>query len=70
MTDEEKQMLRELHDFWMKPSRPGKPSRADKVDQIFTAVEAGKIGARFVLWACGFIAAVGAAWAAIKGFRQ
>ena len=48
----------------------GKTSRAEQIDEVLTAVRAGKLGTRIVLWICGLIAAVGAAYAAIKGRGQ
>ena len=67
MTEDERTQLRELHDFLLKPTGPGKPSRAEQIDDALAGFRAGKLTARFTLWLAGFIVAVLAAWNAVKG---
>ena len=57
----------EIHTFLMKPTGPGRPSRAREIDEALTAIRAGRLIARLSLWTVGFVAAVGAAWVSIKG---
>jgi len=68
MTEQESKMVREMHDFWHKPDVLGKPTRAAQVDEILTAMRAGKMGARIIVWICGAIITVGGAVAASKGW--
>lgn len=68
MTEEESQMVREMHDFWHKPDVPGKPTRAAQVDEVLTAMRAGKMGARVVVWISGAIITVGGAIAIARGW--
>lgn len=70
MTEEENRMVRELHDYFMVPEIEGKPSRAKQIDDVLMAARAGKMGARAVLWLCGFIISISATWSAIKGWHQ
>lgn len=67
MTDDEKQKLNDLHDFFMKPPVAGKPSRAQQIDDALNAIRSGKFTVRALLWACGAVVAVLAAWNAIRG---
>lgn len=66
MTEDEKAKLDDLHRYFMVEPLPGKKSRAQEIDDLLTAARAGKLTARAVLWVMGFIAAFGAAWAAIR----
>ncbi|WP_157057477.1 hypothetical protein [Loktanella sp. 3ANDIMAR09] len=62
MTEDERTKLDELHDFFLKPRAPGKPSRASQIDDLLEAVRAGKLTGRVILWVAGaIIALVGAA---------
>lgn len=70
MTEEEHRMVKRTHDFWFEPPIEGKPNRAQQVDEVLSAVRAGKIGTRIVLWLCGLIAAVAAAYTTLKGRGQ
>lgn len=70
MTPEQQKQLTEIHHFLLAPRGPNQPSRAEEIDEALNAVKAGKFGARAVLWSAGFIAAMGAAWTAIKGGFQ
>ena len=77
MTDEESRKISDLHDeitkideihtFLMKPMGPDRPSRAKEIDEALTAIRAGRLIARLSLWTLGFVAAIGAAWVAVKG---
>lgn len=62
MTDEERKMLSDLHSFLMKPTGPGKPSRAEQLDDALGSIRAGKLVARFALWISGAIIAITAAY--------
>lgn len=68
MTDEESKMVREMHDFWHKPDVAGKPTRAAQIDEVLTAMRAGKMSARIIVWICGAIITVASAAAALKGW--
>lgn len=70
MTDDEKKKLDELHAFFMRPRAPGRPSRAQDLDDVLMAVRTGKMGVRALLWFCGAIAAIAAAWVQLKGFLK
>lgn len=68
MTDDETQALRELHDFFMKPSIKGKKSRAEMIDELLTASTSAKFAVRAFLYLCSFIIAVSTAYAAVRGW--
>ena len=67
MTADEKAKLDDLHGFFMRPRAPGRPSRAQEIDEVLSAVAAGRIGIRLGLWLAGTIVAVSAAWTAVRG---
>lgn len=67
MTPDQERKLDEVHDFLLKPTGPGKPSRAEQLDDALAGVRAGKITARFILWISGFMVAIVAAWNSLKG---
>lgn len=69
MDDKEREQLQQLHDFFMKPPVPGKPTRAQRIDDVLTAVTSGKMTMRVILWAAGALVAVGAAWSQLKGWK-
>ncbi len=60
MTDQQK--IDDLHRFWMAPQGPGRPSRAQEIDQILAGVRAGKFSVRAILWLVGAGLSVGAAF--------
>lgn len=66
----ELQELREFRDFWSKPAAPGVKSRMEQAEDMFRAMDAGKMTARFVLWAAGAIVAVAMAWQAMKAGKS
>ena len=68
MTEDQGEKLEALHRFFIEPRAPGKPSRAEELDDALAALRAGKFGARSLLWLCGAIAALSAAWATMKGW--
>jgi len=70
MTEEEHNLIREVHEFWFKPPIEGKPNRAAQIDEVLGAVRAGKIGTRLLLWAAGIIAAFGVIWSNTNGSGQ
>ena len=70
MTEEQSKQIQELHDFFMKPQGPGRPTRAKMIDDLLAAVRAGKIGGRAVLWLCGAVIAISGAYASAKGWFQ
>lgn len=73
MTEEEHEMIRKLAErqermnrFLFHPPIEGKATRAEQIDEVLSAVRAGKIGTRVVLWLCGLVAAVAGAYAALR----
>jgi len=68
MTEEEHSMIKEVHEFLFKAPMAGKPNRAVQLDEIMTAVRAGKLGTRVLLWLSGMVVAVGAMWGQTKGW--
>ncbi len=65
--DEHKEMVRRVHDWLFEPPIEGQTTRAEQLDRVMAGIRAGRIGARVLLWIAGFVAAIGAAWAQIKG---
>lgn len=61
--------LEEKSDFWHRASVTGGKTRADQVEELLSAVLAGKLVSRALLWTFGLIIAMGAAWSAWKGFH-
>lgn len=57
MTDDEHAMMKRVHDFLFTPPLEGRPNRAKQLDDVLSAVRAGKIGTRLLLWAAGIFAA-------------
>ncbi len=70
MTEDEHDMIKEVHDFLFKPPLEGKESRARQLDEIMSAVRAGKMGTRILLWAAGVIAAFAALASQLKGLGK
>ncbi|EEX09636.1 hypothetical protein SL1157_1680 [Ruegeria lacuscaerulensis ITI-1157] len=70
MTEDEHDMIKEVHDFLFKPPLEGKSSRAEQLDEIMSAVRAGKMGTRILLWLAGVVAAVSAILVQFKGRGQ
>jgi len=68
MTEEEHGMIKEVHEFLFKSPMEGKPNRAVQLDEIMSAVRAGKLGTRVLLWLSGMVVAVGAIWGQTKGW--
>lgn len=66
MTDEERQMLTEVHGFLFRKEYESKPTRAEQIDKLLTSVATGKVGVRVALWIAGALVAVGAALSQIK----
>lgn len=62
------EMVRRGDDFLFQPHIQGKPTRAEQLDELLSAVRAGKIGTRITLWIAGVIAAFGAIWSNWVGF--
>lgn len=62
MNSEEQVMIRELHDFFMKPSHPGKPTRAAQLDEILSVVKTGQLTFRAVLYLAGALVAISVGW--------
>ena len=69
MTEDERQKITDLHDFFMKPAAPGRPSRAEQIDDALTVIQMGKMSTRGFLWICGLIVGVTAAYTALIGWR-
>lgn len=53
----------------MEPRAPGKPSRATEIDDALAGLRTGKMSVRALVWLCGAIVAVLAAYQALKGFK-
>ena len=70
MQEEEQQKLDDIHRFLFDPTGPKQPSRAEEIDQMLTAYRTGKFGMRAFLWLCAVVAAVGAAWTQLRGWKQ
>ena len=68
MTPEEHQMMREVHEWLFKPPISGKPPRAHQLDDALAGIRAGKMFTRVLLYAAGFIVAVGGSYGTIKGW--
>ena len=68
MTEDEHEMIRRVHDWLFKPNIEGKPPRAELLDDVMTAIRAGKLWVRVLLYLMGAIAAFSAAWASVKGW--
>ena len=51
----------------MKSPGPGKPTRAQQIDDLLIAVRTGKLSFRAVLWVAGALAALAAAYTEVKG---
>ncbi|KQI68686.1 hypothetical protein AN189_07195 [Loktanella sp. 3ANDIMAR09] len=69
MSPDEKQKLDDLHDFFLKPRAPGKPSRAAQIDDLLEAVRAGKLTARAVLWLAGAAISIAAVLRLLGGMK-
>jgi len=69
MTSDERQKLDDLHDFFIKPRAPNKPSRATQIDDLLEAVRAGKLTGRVILWVAGAIITVVAAIKGLGGLK-
>lgn len=70
MTEDEHRMIQRFHDWLFEPPIHGQPNRAEQLDKAMASIRAGKVGARALLWAAGFVAALGAAWAQIRGLTK
>lgn len=68
--DEAVQMSREIHDFWLKSDREGKPTRADQVDELLALLRAGTLSATVFMRLCAFIILVGTVVAAVRGLMR
>lgn len=66
MNEAERMMLKELHDFWMKPSRKGRKSRAEQIDDVLTTVQTGRLTFRAVLYLAGALVGLSVSWEHIK----
>lgn len=70
MTDDElRKKVDELHRFWMQPTGPGAPSRAQEFDEVLRAVRAGRLGVRALLYLCGAVISISATVAAVRGWK-
>jgi len=70
ISEDEHTKLAALHDFFMKPPLPGKPSRADQLDEILNGYRTGKMSIRAFIWLCGVVVAIAAAYSAVKGWNK
>ena len=69
MDNNEHTQLDDLHRFFMEPRAPGKKSRAEELDDLLAAARTGKMSVRAILWVCGAIVGIMAAYNAVKGFK-
>lgn len=60
-------MMKRVHDWLFDPPIEGGNTRAKQLDDLLSAVRAGKLGGRATLWLAGAVAALLAAYAQIKG---
>lgn len=68
MTEEEHDMVREMHDWLFKPPITGRPARAEQLDDVMSGVRAGKLTFRLALYVAGAVTAFGGAFATVKGW--
>ena len=68
MNSDENKKLSELHRFFMEPPAPGRPSRAQEIDEALMVLRSGKTVSRIIVVACGFIIAISSGLAALKGW--
>jgi hypothetical protein len=68
MTEDEHTMIKEVHEFLFKAPVEGKPNRAVQLDEIMSAVRAGKMGTRILLWLSGVVVAIAAVVGQAKGW--
>ena len=61
--------LEEKSDFWHRPSVPGARTRAQQVEDLLSALRAGGLVSRALLWIAGLIIAAGTAWTTLKGWH-
>jgi hypothetical protein len=61
--------LEEKSDFWHKPSVAGGRTRAQQVEDLLSALRAGGLVSRALLWVAGLIIAAGTVWSTLKGWN-
>lgn len=60
--------LEDQSDFWHKPPVAGARTRAQQVEDVLTAIRAGRLVSRGLLWIAGAIIAIGAAVPHLRGW--
>jgi len=68
MTPDEHEMLKEVHRHLFEPTREGRASRAEEIDDLLDLARASKVGSRAVLWLSSFLAGIGVIWATASGW--
>lgn len=58
MTDDEHEMIKQVHEFLFRPPGPKREPRAVQIDQALEGIRTGKVGVRAALWLCGAAVAV------------
>lgn len=67
MTEDQDQMIRDVHEFLFKPAVPGSSiTRAQQIEELLNAARSGKFIARLALWAAGAVIALGTAWQMLR----
>lgn len=76
MNKEQAEMLKEAHDaakrvehYLFRQPGPNRPSRAEALDNIIFGLKAGKFGYRILIGTAAMLAAVGAAYSYLKGWK-
>ena len=71
MTEDEREKLEAIYDFFFKPLVPGgKITRAQQMEDLLNLTKSSKLVARLTLWIAGAIVAIGAAIATLKGWNK
>ena len=70
MTDDERKMLKEMHDFWFQEPVQGGRTRAQEIHEMLTARRSLLWMGRALLYISGLVAAGATVWAAVRGFWE
>ncbi len=62
------QMLKELHDFFMRPPHEGQPSRATQIDTLLVGVNTGRVIFKSMIFLTGVLIVVAQAWEHVRVF--
>lgn len=61
-------MMKKTNDWLFGSDTPGKPSRAEQLDDLMSGVRAGKFTFRLALYIAGAVTVFGGAWGTVKGW--